>query len=1018
MSLRFHLLGKPHFTRDDRPIELTSSKAIALLAYLAVARTPQPRERILALLWPESVNEAARKNLRNTLWAVRRVLGEDVIDVEGDHLALTHQVWCDANELEDNADTPDRLDPPLMTWEVGPFLAGVNLSEAPDFEIWLSATRERLSQAYLHTLGVLAGQHEARGEWAQVIALATQALRIDNLQEPMYRLLMRAQTQLGQRAEVHHTYEKLRQVLHDELGVDPLPETEALWKAVQAGALHAPDGLLAEKARVVRRMRRQPVLGEAPHAPFVGREAELSLLDQAYQRAQMGQVQIVTITGEMGIGKSRLWQEWATKLPLTVNVMETRCLEATQALPFAPLTSLFESGICLRHLTSQPSVISPIWLSELARVVPGIQAAMPHLPPSAVLPFEEERRRLFEAFVQVLFAAQSETLILFIDDVHWADDALMDWLSYLVNRVREWGALLVLTYRPEDAPTALVRLIAGWGREKDLVRVPLARLTDQESTQLLVALGADLRLTQRIQAGSAGNPLFIVELGRGWPEDHLPVALSDLIRGKLNRLPGSARQVLQAAAILEPEFDFATLRRASGRGEEETLDALDALLDATILTEQGGLYRFTHPLVAQVVRDGLSSARKVFLHRRAAEAILATSRMLGGPIPSQLAQHYAEADDPTHAAQYAELAAEQALALAAPAEAVKRYQQVLALDPSPERRFKLGLALQRAGNVNDARSTLHMALHESVQAGQLHIAGQVCLELARLSLVSGRFDDTLRWAKEAGTYLDSQSDSRLYAQQEFLLGAGTLQGGGMLGEAEAHLLRATQLAREHQYDDMIGQGRFELGNLYAQRGELTQALGAYQDSIDIARHLGNQTQEILAHNNYAYHAMLLGKLGAAHEHIDAAFALAEANTIVIPRQYLCSTRGEIALAEEQWEEAEQWFKQAIVEAERTGNAVQAANSRANLGLVALGKGDLDNALLLLESAWQAVEDLQVPYVQTLIDLWLTKLYLKRGERVAAEQTLRRAENRMQQNLYNRLKLEVETLRQVIRTRSL
>ena len=149
--------------------------------------------------------------------------------------------------------------------------------------------------------------------------------------------------------------------------------------------------------------------------------------------------------------------------------------------------------------------------------------------------------------------------------------------------------------------------------------------------------------------------------------------------------------------------------------------------------------------------------------------------------------------------------------------------------------------------------------------------------------------------------------------------------------------------------------------------------------------------------------MLLGRLDEAHVHIDAALTLVDANAIVVPRQYLYSTRGEIALAEAQWEVAELWFQRAIAEAEKTGNAVQAANSRANMGLAAQGRGDLDTALFLLESAWRAVDALQAPFLQTQIDLWLTTLHLQRGERVAAEQTLRRAENLMQGRDYNRLK---------------
>ena len=114
----------------------------------------------------------------------------------------------------------------------------------------------------------------------------------------------------------------------------------------------------------------------------------------------------------------------------------------------------------------------------------------------------------------------------------------------------------------------------------------------------------------------------------------------------------------------------------------------------------------------------------------------------------------------------------------------------------------------------------------------------------------------------------------------------------------------------------------------------------------------------------------------------------------LPRQYLYSTRGEIALADSLFDEAEAWFKRALFEAERYDNQVQAVNIRANLGLVARERGHLDQALILLTEAYQAVADLTAPHLQTQIDLWLAELYLQRGEQAAAEEALSLAETRL------------------------
>src|SRR5690242_19401294 len=141
MSLRVHFLGQPHFERDDTLIEFTATKAIALLAFLVVSHGPQPRDRILAMLWPDSAGDAARKNLRNTLWLIRRALGDDVVNGEGDRVTLAESAWNDVRELERLADNLDLIEAMPANWTMGIFLDGFSLADASDFEIWQTAER-------------------------------------------------------------------------------------------------------------------------------------------------------------------------------------------------------------------------------------------------------------------------------------------------------------------------------------------------------------------------------------------------------------------------------------------------------------------------------------------------------------------------------------------------------------------------------------------------------------------------------------------------------------------------------------------------------------------------------------------------------------------------------------------------------------------------------------------------------------------------------------------------------------
>ncbi len=202
MPLRLHLLGQPLLTRDDQPIELNTAKAIALLAMLALARTTQTRERVIGLLWGESTSDAARKNLRNTLWTIRKSLGDDVIEADGDRLALSADIWVDARELQRREtrdwrrESESRNLQSLVSLYRGPLLDGFVLADSSEFELWLTSERERFSQLYLRALGNLLDACRAQQDWREMIAVAQRALTEDNLQEPMYRALMEAHARL------------------------------------------------------------------------------------------------------------------------------------------------------------------------------------------------------------------------------------------------------------------------------------------------------------------------------------------------------------------------------------------------------------------------------------------------------------------------------------------------------------------------------------------------------------------------------------------------------------------------------------------------------------------------------------------------------------------------------------------------------------------------------------------------------------------------------------------------------
>ena len=246
--------------------------------------------------------------------------------------------------------------------------------------------------------------------------------------------------------------------------------------------------------------------------------------------------------------------------------------------------------------------------------------------------------------------------------------------------------------------------------------VPLAHLTPEQWAALLAGFWAVTR--QRHPRAGAGRrqPVFsdqTVPIPMAGQADlgSVPTALADLIRVRLERLPGAARQVLQAAAVLEPDFDFPTLRRTAGRSEEECLDALDALLGTSVLVNAALDLRVRasaggngDTARAQRCHGALSSTAT------AAEVIEATPAGRPELIAGRLAGRLPEAGDAARAAHYAEMATRHTLSLAAPSVAIDFYRLALAWEPTPERQLGLGSALYWRGDLDGPRTAYTGAL--------------------------------------------------------------------------------------------------------------------------------------------------------------------------------------------------------------------------------------------------------------------------------------------------------------------
>lgn len=1000
--LKIWLLGPPQVYLDLAPVKLARRKSRALLYYLAAHSQPVQREALWSVFWPDSPRPVAQQTLRTTLYGLRQVLGEALV-ANGEALALDPEVQVDARLFSKTFVVPA---PGIAALEAaidlyrGEFLEGFGLPDAQEFEDWMTVEREHFRRLAVRTLTALSAAYEAQQDYPAALASLERGLAFNPLQEDLQREAIRMAFLAGDRPGAILRYDELRKLLDEEMGVPPMAETRALYDAIVTDRLPAP----APKSRSSPML----ALSEPPEAtdqlPFTGRSSELQTLHSLARSHKL-----ILIEGEAGIGKTRLAEEFIRSTRALAMVGRARELE--QSLPYQPVIE------ALRILFNRPewpalqlalrASLPAIWLTETSRLLPELAG-----PASGVQypgrPADESR--LWEGVTQFLHVlatamiSQQGLLILFLDDLHWADASTLAMLGYVIRHSQGVPVCFLVTAQPVRPRSPMMTLLQSLTREGCLVRIPLARLPAGAIAEIARGLSPHSpgSLAKWLQHTSEGNPYFLAELVRearatgfmtpagilnpdsAWDTMVVPQSIYSLIQARLGRLSETARRVLDVAVAAGREFEFEVVARASGLSENTALDALDELHAAGLIRHlEGERFAFDHSLTMEVAYREVGELRHRLLHRRIAEVLENTRRDRTENIAGVLAFHFAEGNDPARAAPYAFQAGQQASRLAAWTEAIAFFEQALPAVRGDLRLrvlMALGEAHLKAGHFPSASEALRDALNLAESGVDPTRANQIGLDLARSLLPQARFTDIIDLVQRV---LTSGRPEEVMAA-ELIWGAALSLEGADLDEAARHLQTADKLfqtvtgeARGKTPDDlvMLSQIKFELGSVLAQQGDLHEAVNLYREALDVASLTESDLlidQRILALNNLAYHLHLLGDPGAAEFGL-AGLRLGEEKGVVGLQAYLLSTLGEIALAQANLEHAETFFNRGLVIAEQVSIPERIAGLTANLGLLALQRGQDALAIYRLSTALGLADALGTIHLAAQIRLWLVPL---------------------------------------------
>ncbi len=451
------------------------------------------------------------------------------------------------------------------------------------------------------------------------------------------------------------------------------------------------------------------VLDRIVQGRLVGRKQELAEAIALWQDAASSQGQVLLISGEPGIGKTRLVKELCARVEISGGqVLVGECYAAGNT-PYAPFSQIIraslENGRALRLADSI--------LSDLITLAPDLDVQFPETIQSRTIDPEGQQQHLFESVVALFQAKTKQSpLLLFLDDGHWADSGTLQLLLHITRRMREGQLMVVTTYREIELDTSrpFLSFIHDLNRERLATRIKLTRL-DRASTQDLLAalLAEDITpdFLEGIYHETEGNPFFIEEVVKALVEQgelyyengrwnrpsmevmKIPQSVHLAIHARVGKLTEDAQDVLQQAAIFGREFDYESLKVMSSLQEEALIDALESAERAQLIHEDrqktngrrapSPTFAFAHALIPTSLYENLSSLRRPRMHHRAALALEQVYADRLEAIAPRLGRHFAAAGETEKAIEYLVKAGDTARDLYACQEAIDAYQQALEL---------------------------------------------------------------------------------------------------------------------------------------------------------------------------------------------------------------------------------------------------------------------------------------------------------------------------------------------------
>jgi DNA-binding SARP family transcriptional activator len=851
--LEISLLGERVIRNATGTIRTRSSRTLAMVAFLVIhADSPQSRQRIAALFWPDSTDEQALTNLRRELHHLRHALGDErALVVNARDLCWQDTQTCRVDvrtfTVEHAAAVADASAGNTMA-ALAHANAAVDCYRGElmpgNCEDWLLEARSDLDRQCVDLLDLICETQTQLGDLPAAADAARRRIQYRPLEEIGYRTLIGLQGELGDRASAVSTYHHCASVLERELGIEPDPATRKVLDRLLTRVGPTPEPL--------PRADTPPGRPGVAAAPLIGRSAELGVLRDVWQTATAGRPSLALVHGDPGVGKTRLVAEVATLADRSGAVVaRAQCFGTAGQLALSPVADWLRTPAVQVGL----GTLEPVWRVEVERLVPSGKAYPEPGPSSRAMVDAWQRHRFFEGLARALLGAGRPTLLV-LDNVHWCDPETLAFLTFCLTLATDEPLMVAGTMRTGDHPAEVADWTARMRSTGMLIDVGLSpldvpdtvRLSEVMSGRSLSADDANL-----LQATTGGFPLYIVEAARSGADQAASSArpagdLQAVLRSRLDRMSAPAREVARLAAAVGRNFRLDLLTEASDLDADHVVQAIDELWRHRILREIGDGYDFSHDLLRETAYAGIGPPQRWLLHRRIAQGLELLHSDNPDAVSAQLAEQYARGGRPERAVTYYRRAADVAAGMFAHAEAIRLHREALTIVRTfPDGRERSGqeLALLEAmaaplnARLGYASPQLRATLQRSIALAE-GLGRRNSLVTALVGLWTSQFvhGDGLEAHRTAGRALALvEPGSELSGPAHFAFG-GSSVSLGRPAEALQHLELASELGGTHSLS--VGtrpdvHGRAFAAHAHWLLGHEVQALATCNDAIALAR---------------------------------------------------------------------------------------------------------------------------------------------------------------------------------------